>query len=42
MEIKILLHKHKQVDHTFFIQLEEGFYRVGWKLKKTVFTFDLH
>jgi len=32
--LKILFMKHKQVNHAFFINEVNGFYRVGWKLKK--------
>lgn len=32
--LKILFTKHKQVNHAFFINEINGFYRVGWKLKK--------
>ncbi len=33
-KLKILFQKHKQIDHVFFIQQVDDFYRVGWKLKK--------
>lgn len=33
-ELKILFTKHKQVNQAFFINEVNGFYRVGWKLKK--------
>ena len=32
--LKILFMKHKQVNQAFFINEVNGFYRVGWKLKK--------
>ena len=32
--LKILFMKHKQVNQDFFINEVNGFYRVGWKLKK--------
>jgi hypothetical protein len=32
--LKILFMKHKQVNHAFFINEVNGFYRVGWKLKR--------
>ena len=33
--LKILFMKHKQVNHTFFIQQIDNYYRVGWKIKRS-------
>jgi hypothetical protein len=32
-KLKILFTRHKEVNHNFFIQEIDDFYRVGWKLK---------
>ena len=33
--LKILFMKHKQVNHTFFIQQIDNYYRVGWKIRRS-------
>jgi hypothetical protein len=33
-KLKILFQKHKKVNHSFFIQQIDDFYRIGWKVKK--------
>ncbi len=33
--LKILFMKHKQVNHAFFIQEIDNYYRVGWKIRRS-------
>jgi hypothetical protein len=33
-KLKILFKRHKEVDKQFFIQYLDGFYRIGFKIKK--------
>ena len=33
--LKILFMKHKQVNHDFFIQQIDNYYRVGWKIRRS-------